>query len=219
MLRDSESETEILLGNKQLIGIFLLVAALLGGAFYGGYAVGRGSMEKKIMPAASAPIPKEDTPSASNQDTAGGETHSFPADTAAVGEQSSSTAAVAARPRDAKQANSPSAEDLPLGSPKRKPVAMEEGTHVSDPAANDAAAFAPQSGEQFLQVAAVSKDEAEAVAEVLHKKGFRAHAVPKPGNEKIYRVLIGPIQDAADLSSTREALRGTGFREVIVQRY
>ena len=219
MLRDSESETEILLGNKQLIGIFLLVAALLGGAFYGGYALGRGSMEKKMMPAASAAAAKEDTPSASNQDTTGGETHSFPADTAAAGDQTSSTAAVAAHPRDAQTGNSPRAEDLPLGSPKRKTVATAQRAPVNDTVANEAAAFAPQSGEQFLQVAAVSKDEAEAVAEVLHKKGFRAHAIAKPGNEKIYRVLIGPIQDAADLSSTREALRGTGFREVIVQRY
>ena len=65
----------------------------------------------------------------------------------------------------------------------------------------------------------MSRDEAEAVAEVLHKKGFQAHAVPKPGNTKIYRVIIGPIRDAADLSSTRDALMGNGFREVILQRY
>jgi cell division protein FtsN len=57
------------------------------------------------------------------------------------------------------------------------------------------------------------------VSEVLHAKGFAAHAVPKPGNPKIYRVLIGPVRDAGDLSTTREALRQTGFREVIVQKY
>jgi hypothetical protein len=32
-------------------------------------------------------------------------------------------------------------------------------------------------------------------------------------------VLIGPIRDTADLSSTRDSLRKTGFREVIVQKY
>jgi cell division protein FtsN len=65
----------------------------------------------------------------------------------------------------------------------------------------------------------VGKDEALGVANVLHSKGFRAHAVPKPGNPKVYRVLIGPLRDAGDLSTTRDALRRTGFREVIVQKY
>ncbi len=45
MLRSSEEETEILLGNKQLLGIFFVVAILLGIAFTGGYMVGRGSGE------------------------------------------------------------------------------------------------------------------------------------------------------------------------------
>jgi cell division septation protein DedD len=68
-------------------------------------------------------------------------------------------------------------------------------------------------------VVALSRSEAEGLADVLHKKGFRAHAVPKPGNASVYRVIVGPIRDAGDLSSTRDALRKTGFREVIVQRY
>ena len=78
--------------------------------------------------------------------------------------------------------------------------------------------YVPHSGSQYLQVAAVGRDEAEAVSDVLRKRGFHAHAVPKPGNEKLYRVIIGPVKDAGDLSSTRDALRKT-FREVIVQRY
>jgi cell division septation protein DedD len=221
MLRTSDSETEILLGNKQLIGIFFVLAVLVGVAFYGGYMVGRGTAEKKSVPAVSAPAPKGETAAAASQDAAGGETHSFPADTAVAGEQTSSprTGAVHAVPSNSVD-RSRSIEEQPLGSPSRKPV---ESAHApySRASASDLApdVFAPQSGEQFLQVAAVSKDEAEAVADVLHKKGFRAHAVPKPGNQKLYRVLIGPISDAGDLSSTREALRRTGFREVIVQRY
>jgi cell division septation protein DedD len=70
-----------------------------------------------------------------------------------------------------------------------------------------------------LQVAAVGRDEAEAIADVLQRKHFRAHAVPKPGSARLFRVLIGPVRDAADLSSTRDALRKTGFGEVIVQKY
>ncbi len=212
MLRTSESETEILLGNKQLLGIFFVVAALLGIAFYGGYMVGRaGPGKKAVAPASTA---TEETASTPNRSTAGGETHSFPTDTSTAAGQNSSPA-----PTDAAAESSQESGQPPLGSPKRKQAEKAPNPQSAAAVAETSGEFTPQSGEQFLQVAAVGKDEAEAVADVLHKKGFRAHAVPKPGNIKIYRVLIGPIQDAADLSSTRDALRRTGFREVITQKY
>lgn len=213
MLRTSDSETEILLGNKQLIGIFFVVAVLLGIAFYGGYMVGRGA--GKVPP---APAPAVAAETAANPNPPG-ETHSFPADTAAPADHGSAPAAVDVHPkRRNAEAPSPS-EPPPLGSPNRKPLETAQATEPA-PVSNIASdTFAPQSGEEFLQVAAVARDEAEAVANVLHKKGFEAHAVPKPGNQKLYRVLIGPLRDAGELSSTRDALRRTGFREVIVQRY
>ena len=208
MFRTSESETEILLGNKQLIGIFFVIAALLGVAFYGGYMVGRAGNGKK--PVAAITANPEQPAGAPATSTAGGETHSFPAD-------SSAPAPVATAP--AHEA-SPRVDEAPLGSPKSKSAEVEPRPRATDTApAETSGEFAPEAGQQFLQVAAVGRDEAEAVADVLHKKGFQAHAVPKPGNPKLYRVLIGPVQDAADLSSTRDALRRTGFREVIVQRY
>ncbi len=209
MVRTSESETEILLGNKQLLGIFFVVAILLGIAFYGGYMVGRGPTTKKGIAAATG-----ETAPAANRNATAGETHSFPADTNTPGDQNATAGTAEAR-RPASSEAAAQAEQPPLGSPQRK-----EATRP--PSGSDSAAyegFAPQAGEEFLQVAAVTKDEAVAVADVLHKKGFSAHAVPKPSNPKIYRVLIGPIRDAGDLSSTRDALRRTGFREVIVQRY
>ena len=79
--------------------------------------------------------------------------------------------------------------------------------------------FAPENGQTFLQVTAVGRDEADALADVLSKKGFHAHSVAKPGNLSLYRVLVGPVKDTAELSSTRDELRKTGFRDVIVQRY
>ncbi|MBV9404539.1 MAG: SPOR domain-containing protein [Acidobacteriaceae bacterium] len=211
MLRTSEGETEILLGNSQLIGIFFVVAALLGVAFYGGYMVGRaGTAKKTIASATTAPTAEQPAAApATGTGTAGGETHSFPADSTPPADQT----------RPPADTSSP-ADQPPLGAPKRKSTEAEQRAQTeAAPPADTSAEFTPQPGQQFLQVAAVGRDEAEAVADVLHKKGFRAHAVPKPGNAKLYRVLIGPLDDAADLSSTRDALRRTGFREVIVQRY
>lgn len=200
-MRTTDSdETEILLGNKQLLGIFFVVALLLGVAFYGGYMVGRNGSARRSLAATVA----QEEPPATAPAAAGGETHVVPPGSGTVTDQSTKT-------------DMAPAQEPPLGSAKRRTPPAETPEGESGARSNEA--FAPQVGQQFLQVAAVSRDEAEAVADVLQKKGFRAHAVPKPGNPKLYRVIIGPIRDTADLSSTRDALMRTGFREVILQRY
>jgi cell division septation protein DedD len=210
MLRTDENETEILLGNKQLLGIFLVVAVLLGISFTGGYMAGRGS-GKKTVPA---------EPAATETGT-GGQTHTVSPDTAAPDSLKSSganSASEAVSERDQHESDAvrtgAQTSEQPLGARHRGPKVQAETLPVSS-----GESYKPRSGSQYLQVAAVGRDEAEAVADVLHKKGFRAHAVPKPGSTKLYRVIVGPIRDAGDLRSTRDALRNTGFREVIVQRY
>lgn len=209
MLRTNEAETEILLGNKQLLGIFFVVAILLGVAFYGGYVVGKGSAHKTDTAPAAAPAP-EQTATAPALAT-GGETHSVPADSGAASPPSSDNGSLTAVPDTAASQNEP-----PLGSRKRKNVDNPATTSTANAAPEP---FTPRSGQTFLQVTATGRDEALAIADVLDKKGFRAHAVPKPGSTKLYRVLVGPLHDAADLSATRDSLRKTGFREVIVQHY
>jgi cell division protein FtsN len=212
MLRDDDNETEILLGNKQLLGIFFIVAILLGIAFYGGYMVGKSIPAKKVVAAAAS---QDSATSQTANAAAPGETHTLPGDSATSTEPN---------PTDATDPNASASAAPPLGTPKAKkrqaqppPVPPDEPAPA--PVRTESATFAPEPGEQFLQVTAVGRDEALGVANVLHAKGFRAHAVPKPGNPKVYRVLIGPLRDAGDLSTTRDALRKVGFREVIVQKY
>ena len=210
-MRSGEQETEILLGNKQLLGIFFVLAILLGVAFYGGYVVGKGAAARK--PASTAATSTEAPVTAPSVPETGGETHSVPADSATAPDATAKTSAGAVA----------SSEPPPLGSPKRKSATKAEPAPATDltvPAADTGAAYAtfvPQG--TFLQVTAVGRDEAIAIADVLQKKGFPAHAVPKPGNSKLYRVIVGPVHDAGDLASTRDSLRKTGFREVITQRY
>ena len=204
MLRKEDSETEIVLGNKQLLGIFFVVAVLLGIAFYGGYMVGKAAPGKPLQTATTATSTRS-TPAA-------GETRTIPGDT---------TSAADVNPTDATE---PPPAEPPLGTPKSTKKVRATSDAVSTPPieptpTKTSASFAPEPGQQFLQVAAVGRDQALGVADVLHAKGFRAHAVPKPGDPKTYRVLIGPLRDAGDLSATRDALRTIGFREVIVQKY
>jgi cell division protein FtsN len=203
MLQRSERETEILLGNKQLLGVFFVGVVLLGIAFVGGYKVGQASAGKKPT---VAEAPATTTPESSSTAQPGGETHSVPPEENVAGNSA------VASPTGSRK----SSEDL-LGARKRRAAAVDGETGTPRPSRPDA--FEPQSGQEFLQVAAVPHDHALAVAAVLRKKGFHAHAVPKPGDASVYRVIVGPIRDAGELSNTRDSLRKTGFSQVIVQHY
>lgn len=229
MLQSSESETEILLGNKQLLGVFFVVVLLLGIAFAGGYKIGQVNGKKALATAAPAPASADETAASSTPAAAsstasssatGGETHAFPAN----GTASDQSESARSRAGGSGAYHPPSGEDEapPLGSSAKHaartvhPV-VTPAAPVNEPASE--ASFAPVSGQTFLQVVAAGRDESQAIADVLRKKGFRAHAVPKPGSAKLYRVLIGPMRDSGDLASTRDSLRKTGFREIFIQRY
>jgi cell division septation protein DedD len=209
MLQSGDNDTEIVLGNKQLLGIFFVVAVLLGIAFYGGYMVGKAAPGKPAAAASTSTI----TPVT-------GETRSLPGDIAAPTDTT---------PTDTTVPDRNTTSEVPLGAPKAKRATASQpfasapsaASPVPEPrpATHSFSGFTPEPGQQFLQVAAVGRDQALGVADVLHSKGFQAHAVPKPGDSKIYRVLIGPIHTPSDLSTTRDALRTIGFREVIVQKY
>jgi cell division protein FtsN len=203
MLQSEEREREILLGNGQLLGIFFVVAALLGVAFFAGYKMGQSSGTKKAAPIAEAALSASTESNASVTPRQAGETHSVsPEET--VTQQDTGTA-------------SKGSSDL-LGA-RKKHVAKADVAVAAAPAAPPSENFTPESGQQFLQVAAVPRDHALAVAAVLRKKGFAAHAVAKPGDASIYRVIVGPIHSPGDLSSTRDSLRKTGFSQIIVQHF
>jgi cell division septation protein DedD len=72
----------------------------------------------------------------------------------------------------------------------------------------------PQPGQTFLQVSAVAKAEAEILTELLVKKGFRAVVAPGP-TDKLYRVLVGPAKDTADLSRIKGDLEQAGFKSIV----
>jgi cell division septation protein DedD len=227
MSSTSENETEILLGNRHLLAIFFVLAVLLGIAFTGGYMVGRnGSDKKPATLSASAADPAAATSSV--------ETHALPpandnGDTPA--DQQTHTVQPPPQAPDVVQV--PVRGQAPLGTPKKdsaaeaqdaapvKPAPTPKPAVVEPPAhARSAEHFSgPQSGQTFLQVAAVGHTEANALADVLSRKGFHAHAVAKPGASDVYRVLIGPMHDTSDLSTTRDSLRNAGFTKIFVQKY
>ncbi len=221
MSSTSENETEILLGNRHLLAIFFVLAVLLGIAFTGGYMVGRNGTDRKpAVLSASATDPAASTSSM--------ETHSLtpPADATNDTNTPSSAAPAAAEQTHTVQPPppepaSPPKEDTPATPAPEEttvaPVTVPPAVHA-DRAGKQSAFSGPQSGQMFLQVAAVGHTEANGLANALSKKGFHAHAVAKPG-ANLYRVLIGPIRDTAELSSTRDSLRNAGFTKIFVQRF
>ena len=224
MSSTSENETEILLGNKHLLAIFFVLAVLLGIAFTGGYMVGRNGADKR--PAALTAGSTDPTAST----TTGMETHALaPASDGGDATPSSEQTHTVQPPPPVDVVPVPVREDPPLGTPKKDPApeaasapAVEKPAVTPKPetASHTREHFSgPQSGQTFLQVAAVGHTEANALADVLSKKGFHAHAVAKPGANDVYRVLIGPLKDTSDLSNTRDSLRNAGFTKIFVQKY
>jgi len=161
MLRTGENETEILLGNKQLLGVFFVIAILLGAAFTGGYMIGRNGAIKRSA--------TEDAAAATQtRNSSAIETHSIPAE---GGSPDTGSAGRDTDPSQSKQKlsrGSMAAEPTPLGSHRASSAkTAPKETSEPEPASEE---FSPHSGQQFLQVAAVGRDEAEAIADVLHKK-------------------------------------------------
>jgi cell division septation protein DedD len=71
----------------------------------------------------------------------------------------------------------------------------------------------PTAGQTFLQVVAVPKVDAEILVGILRKKSFPAAMAAAPSEkEKLYRVLVGPLKDAAEISKVRADLEELGFK-------
>jgi cell division septation protein DedD len=70
------------------------------------------------------------------------------------------------------------------------------------------------SGDTYLQVAAVDRGMAGVLVEVLHRKGFQAEFTSGP-TEDIFRVLVGPAKDAEALARTKADLQAAGFTSIV----
>ncbi|HXE12614.1 MAG TPA: SPOR domain-containing protein [Bryobacteraceae bacterium] len=206
MFQDRDGEREILLGNKQLLGIFFVLAILFGVFFIAGYMVGHSTGSKNPVDTVAAANPA--TFDNADGQAAAGETHAVIPDppdgktesTSASNEKPSpaaTTHVVAAPKTIAKgEADSNAAQGLTRSEEEQEPAAR--GHHT------------------YLQVAALKHSEAQTVAKILSRKGFHAQISPKAGTS-FYRVLVGPVHNAGELNATRAALKNKGFREVFVQ--
>jgi cell division septation protein DedD len=203
-----ENESEILLGNKQLLAVFAFVVLLLGAAFWGGYKLGENAGKKTVT---------------TSTDTATGSTGEAPNPVIPTH---------VVEPDDPSGKNSAKADDKPHmfepplpAQPTPAPAKPEshtppskvdsDGPVLGKPKPTDA----PKHGETFVQVMAVGKKEADATADILRQNGFEARAAEAPGNPGIFRVLVGPSKDPAELRNLEDKLRKIGYTKCFVQHY
>jgi cell division septation protein DedD len=69
---------------------------------------------------------------------------------------------------------------------------------------------APKPGEIYLQIGAVERGFAEIVVAGLRSRGYASVLAPSP-SDKIFRVLIGPLQDGEAVTRTKAELEAAGL--------
>ncbi len=212
MPKNDEGEFELVLGNRQLISVFLIVVILLGVFFSMGYIVGRNSAsaapaetarnDKAPQPETAAPTPDS---SAQQPEPAASSPPETPP--AATTTQPETTAPPENKPERAeKAAKEPKPKPAPA-SPRAATPAPERASVTGQPPAGD-----------YWQVVATARPDAEIIAETISKRGFHAILAPAP-KEGIFRVLVGPLEDAATQAKTRTSLEAAGFKNPILRKY
>jgi len=212
MPRTEDGEFILELGHRQLLSVFFIVVILLGVSFTMGYIVGRNSLPAAASvspPAKPAPEPPAGSVTSAAAPAAQSEAPLAPGQVLVNKAAPAPAATMPAQPPEVKV--EPSAAPLPErpspAEPKPKSMPVEE--RAAGPLHGQA-----QAGQTYLQVGAVRKADAEMIAGILRKKGFpQAFVAPGP-NETLFRVLVGPLKDAAAVSKTRMDLEAAGFKPI-----
>ena len=214
MARNDEGEFELVLGNRQLISVFLIVVILLGVFFSMGYIVGRNSAPTEVARNVASVKPNPEPPPDTSAPAPAAETPPPPAPAKETKTPPPSPERVTTH------AEQPAAETP--AAPKPAPIspAKEKKSPAPPPAPRSERASVtgePQSGD-YWQVVATTRPDAEIVAEALTKKGMHAIIAPAP-KEGYFRVLVGPLPDSATQAQTRTQLEAAGFKNPLVRKY
>jgi cell division septation protein DedD len=214
LARNDEGEFELVLGNRQLISVFLIVVILLGVFFSMGYIVGRNS-----SPTGGAEVAKNGGARATSEPPADTPPASSPAPSPQASAPPPETKAAAPERVTTHAVQPPAEAPTP---PKPTPVSPVKEKKSPAPPLPARSERAPVTGEppagDYWQVVATARPDAEIVAEALTKKGLHAIVAPAP-REGIFRVLVGPLSDSATQAQTRTQLEAAGFKNPIVRKY
>jgi cell division septation protein DedD len=186
-MRNNETgEFELVMGNRQLLSGFFIVALLFGVAFAMGYIVGRSS-----SPSAKAQAEASQSPVVEQRPAASGARL-----TEASGAESPKTEAAASAPASTAAHGAIATAVGKAAETSAEPASPQLGLAEPDPGS-------------YWQVAAVRQSVAEVVVRTLKDKGFAATMSPGPNN--LIRVLVGPYNDRESLGKAKADLENAGF--------
>lgn len=198
MAHSDDGQYELVLENKQVLGIFFVAAALCGIFFGLGFLVGRSS---------------KGPTGATQQVTATGSA-SDNRKSAMPSEKPPATSGVAAPTADT-SADSGAAADKPADPPVASEKEKEKPKPEEKPPASASPPAPEDSGAVNVQVAAFStRDEAEPVAALLKRKNFPVSIVAGT-TDKLQHVLVGPYSNVKEADAVKKKLEGEGFKPIV----
>lgn len=203
MARTEEGEFEFVVGNKHLLSAVFVLMVLFGIFFSLGYFVGRSGDGPAAPPQTAASSPSTGVRQPQEAPPA-------PAPETQV------------NPGEAQVSQSPDGSQTAAAAPAPAEATPEPQPPAPEPEPSRAVAAGPQPGQTFLQVAAVKQSEAKVIVDVLRGKGFNALTAPVVVNgvvsDSLFRALVGPVKDAAELARLKSDLQAAGFKPY-VQKY
>lgn len=206
MAKNEEGEFELVLGNRQLISVFLIVVILLAVFFSMGYIVGRNS------------APGAAVESARNNKVAAPEIAQKESSSPLTTSSEPPPASVPATTNEPPTSTHPEQPAPPAPAKATAPVPAAKQPKPTPAAERASAATGEPTAGQYWQVVATARPDAEIIAEALTKKGFHAMVTPAP-KDGVFRVLVGPLPDAAAQAQTRTSLEAAGFKNPLMRKY
>jgi cytoskeletal protein RodZ len=213
--KNEDGEFELVLGNRQLLSVFFVVAILFGVFFVLGYVVGRNSTPLANGEPASArksdTKPPSESPATSPPSTS--------ADASSAPESSKPVETAVQKPAEPRPEPPPAEPSKPSTS-KSEPAAKREvakaekteKAHPTPPPSHATQSDQPIPGETYLQLSATSnKHDADLTVDVLRKNGFPALDADIPEKQGWVRVLIGPLS-RGEVNKVKDELKSKGIQ-------
>jgi cell division septation protein DedD len=198
-MTQTDGERELVLGNKQLISLFFVVVALCGVFFAMGYMIGRNTsksvtanLEGNTSAGGASPVPQSTAPQVS------------------VSQSQDSEPPRETTPEAAQPPNPAPADSQPApGAPAPSPATQTQAAHDTP--------FVPEPDATYLQVTALHRADADNLVKTLREQKLPA-LVADSSKPDLFRVLVGPYHQTADVADAKARLKALGFANAFVQK-
>ncbi len=192
-MTQTDGEKELVLGNKQLISLFFVVVALCGVFFAMGYMIGRNT---------SKPV------------TANLENNAPVAAAAPAAVPNGESPAP--EPQDGEPPRETAPEQTQPASSAPQPADAQPTPSTQTQAAHDTP-FVPEEGATYLQVTALHRADADNLVKTLREQKLPA-LLADSSKPDLFRVLVGPYRQVADVADAKARLKALGFANAFVQK-